>query len=72
MVIFTIHLQVMSAVGAQRNETIIGWHEIQRNELTPVKTNGCKTITSLRKLVISHQPAELSTTVAFRNILKLF
>ena len=50
MVIFTIHLQVMSAVGAQRNETIIGWHEIQRNELTPVKTNGCKTNNFFKKV----------------------
>ena len=40
MVSFTVTLEVMSRLGAQHNETFKRWHEIQRNDTSPVKTNG--------------------------------
>ena len=34
MVSFTINLEVMSKVGAQRNETFGRWHGIQKRDAT--------------------------------------
>ena len=43
MISYPIILEVMSRVKAQHNETFREWHEIQRRDTTPVKTNGSKT-----------------------------
>lgn len=43
----------MSRVGAKRNETFTGRHELQRRNGTPVKANGSKTNSSFEKVGIS-------------------
>lgn len=40
MVSFTVTLEVMSKLGAQHNETFNKWHEMPRDDISPVKTNG--------------------------------
>ena len=44
---------------------------MQRRDATPVKVNCSKTI-SLFDKVVNDKPSHLSTTMAFRNNLKLF
>ena len=39
----------MSWMGVRRNETFGGWHEMQRRDITAVKTNGSKTSRFLEK-----------------------
>ena len=39
MVSFTVNLEVMSRVGAQRNRTLRWWHEMRRKHKAPVKTS---------------------------------
>ena len=50
MVSFAINLKVMSRVGAQHNKTLRGWHEIQRRDITLMKTKGRKTSSSCEKV----------------------
>ena len=50
MVSFTTNFDVKSRVGAQHNGTFRGWHEMQRRDTAPAKTNGSKTSNSLEKL----------------------
>ena len=40
----------MSRVGAQRNDTFRGWHEMQRRDTAPVKTNVSKTSSPFEKV----------------------
>ena len=37
MVSFTINLEVLSEMRAQKNKTFRGWYEMQRKYTTPVK-----------------------------------
>ena len=48
MISFTINLEVMSRVGVRGNGNF-RWHEMQRRDTIPVKTNGSKTSSLLRK-----------------------
>ena len=53
MVRFTINLEVMSKVGAQSNETFRGakkFHEMQKRDKDPVKTNSSKTNSSFERV----------------------
>ena len=50
MVDFTINLEVMTTVGAQRNETFRGWHEMQRRDASSVKSNCSKMSRSFEKV----------------------
>ena len=40
----------MRKLGAQRYETFIGWHEMQRMNAALVKTNGSKGSSSVEKV----------------------
>ena len=42
MISFTINLELISKLRAQRNETSRGWYGMQIRDATLVKTNGCK------------------------------
>ena len=42
----------MSLVRVQHNETFRGWHEMQRRDTTPVKTNDPKMSSLLEKVGI--------------------
>ena len=76
MVTFTSNFEVMSRVGTPQNETFRGWFETQRRDTALVKIIDSKTIKPFDKKgnqpAELHQPAELSTTVVLRNVLKLF
>ena len=50
MISFTINLEVTCRVGAQLNKTFRGWHDMQRRDTTPAKTNGSKTNSSFENV----------------------
>ena len=50
MVDFTINLEIMTRVRAQRNETFRRRYEMQKRDATPVKSNGAKMNSSLKKV----------------------
>ena len=50
MIIFTTKLEVVSRVGAQFNERFREWHENQRRDTSPMKSNGSKTSSTFEKV----------------------
>ena len=40
----------MSKGGAQHRKTLTDWHEMQRSDTSPVKTDGSKTSNSFEKV----------------------
>ena len=50
MVDFTINLEIMTRVRAQGNETFRGRYEMQKRDAIPVKSNGTKMNSSLKKV----------------------
>ena len=43
MVSFTVKLEVMNRMGAQRNENFREWYKIKKRNTNPVKTSDFKT-----------------------------
>ena len=64
MVSFTIYLEVMGRLEAERNGSFRAWYEMPRRDTIPLKTNCSKNSSSFEK-VRSHQPAKLSRVLTF-------
>lgn len=72
MISFTTNLEIMSKVGAQRNETFRGGIKYMERIQPQIKLKALRGVTGLIRQIASHQPAKLGTRVTFKYIFKLF